>query len=134
MASLLSPLEAAWAMLLKIDPHEEEDWELAAYERGQDEGIDSLMGSRAEEEDPDADLITNPQSIPKPDVQLEGEMAKPSNDFNLQQMAQHAVEAAEADAMGGAKVAKPPIDSRYQRFLDADAKLQGGHEDDTSSA
>jgi hypothetical protein len=48
-------------------------------------------------------------------------------------MVQHAIEAAEADAMGGAEVAKPPIDSRYQRYLDADKKLRTSDDEDDAS-
>ncbi len=129
MASLLSPLEAAWAMLLKIDPDEDDDPYLTMYMQGQDEGVESLMGTR-EEEEADEDLITNPQGIPKPDVQLEGEgQLKPS----IQEMIQHAIEVAQADAMGGAKVAKPPIDSRYQRYLEADKKLRTSDDEDDAS-
>jgi hypothetical protein len=116
-------------MLLKIDPDEDDDPYLTMYMQGQDEGVESLMGTR-EEEEADEDLITNPQGIPKPDVQLEGEgQLKPS----IQEMIQHAIEVAQADAMGGAEVAKPPIDSRYQRYLEADKKLRTSDDEDDAS-
>ena len=117
---MASPLELAWK-LLKIDPHEEEDWELNAYMRGQEKANEEAMGIREEEEDPDADLVTNPLGVPKPGVTLDEDTQLDSN------LAQHATETAEADAMAGAPAAAMGTEwDKYDTWMAAQEKAARG--------
>ena len=115
MASLVNPLEAAWAVLLKLDPHEEEEPYLNMYMQGQDKANREMYGdphdeesSLGDEEDME-DIVTNPFGVPKRDVQLNSPKPNLDSNFNLEQ---HALEnaiahAKEQEAMGAGKFNQP---------------------------
>tara|TARA_R100001082_G_C4365530_1_gene161707 strand:+ start:3954 stop:4310 length:357 start_codon:yes stop_codon:yes gene_type:complete len=104
MASLVSPLEAAWAVLLKRDPHEDEDPYLTMYMQGQEEADEEMYGDSFDEEgNPIEGLPSAPRKTPMPKFDTGAD-----SKFNLQEHAlANLLEHAEEAGMGAGQFKQP---------------------------